>query len=191
MSISAIYLLKPPLWRATLKDRAGRCGCVWGCIYAVESEILDSNSTSAFGIVCGLGQDLFQNLSANFAGKVIYLAFKEYKIKQHFWELLVNIYILHKHEYFPRGRRVPWVVKLPSHFPKDLVSPPQLLLRNRTGAQLGYCWEAVLGFSTLAHNPRDRTRTNRYKLQGDRSWLTINYYNNTNNNQYILDADSL
>lgn len=77
------------------------------CVYAVESEILDSNSTSAFGIVCGLGQDLFQNLSANFAGKVIYLAFKEDKIKQHFCKLLVNIYIPYKHESFPQGRRAP------------------------------------------------------------------------------------
>ena len=83
-----------------------------------------------------------QKVSAKFADKVIYLAFKEDKIKQHFWKFLVNIYILYKHEYFPRGRRAPWVVvNLPSHIPQDLVSPPQSLLRNWTGAQLGYCWE--------------------------------------------------
>ena len=69
------------------RDFKGQGGavCVWGGV-RICSGVRNPGFKfhSAFGIVCGLGQDLFQNLSANFAGKVIYLAFKEDKIKQNF-----------------------------------------------------------------------------------------------------------
>ena len=167
--ISALLQLPGGVARAAFLPKSGRDELLWGtyvylCHLSFEATTMKGDFKGHCGVVgrggiCSGVRNLgfkfhfclwycvwpwagHQKVSAKFADEVIHLAFKEDKIKQHFWKLLVNIYILYKHEYFPRGRRAPWVVvNLPSQFPQDLVSPPQSLLRNWTGAQLGYCWE--------------------------------------------------
>lgn len=187
MSICAIYLLKPPLWRATSKGIAGWWG---GAVHSgVRNPAFKFHFCLLYRVWPWAGH---QKVSAKFADRVIYLAFKEDKIKQHFWKLLVNIYLVQTWLFSLRqkGTLSCRQLTLPLPAGPGVLTTVTAQKLDRSSARL-LLREAVLGFSTLVHNPRDRAKTNRYKLQGDRFWLPINYYNNINNNQYILDADSL